>query len=96
MEVSCQLHAFIALPPGKWPHASCVSPRAGLDAMEKRNFLLLPEIEPRLLGRRFRSLVAVPTELFRRSVDINAVCILCYLLFVENISDVTEVTSYSE
>jgi hypothetical protein len=41
-----------------------VGPRAGPDIMEKRKHLLpLPGIEPRLLGRTVRSVVAVPTEL---------------------------------
>jgi hypothetical protein len=36
---------------------------AGLDVIENRNLLLLPEIEPRLLGRPACSLVVISTEL---------------------------------
>jgi hypothetical protein len=41
-----------------------VGPRSGLDVMEKR-LLLLPGIEPRLLGRPARNLLAITTELSR-------------------------------
>jgi hypothetical protein len=41
-----------------------VGPRAGLDVMEKRNFFFLQGIEPRILGRRARCLVSIPTELY--------------------------------
>jgi hypothetical protein len=36
-----------------------------LSETKERNLLPLPETEPRLLGRPFRSLVTIPTELSR-------------------------------
>jgi hypothetical protein len=52
MEVSGQLHAPAALPPGiHW-----IDPRAGLDDVEKRKFLTLPGLELQPLGRPARSL----------------------------------------
>jgi hypothetical protein len=45
-----------------------VGPRAGLDVMEKRKNLLPSQgIESRLLGRPAHSIVAIPTELSRRT-----------------------------
>jgi hypothetical protein len=57
MEVSGQLHAPAALPPGKKPPVPIekVGPRAGLDYLEKRKFLILPGHERRALGRPARS-----------------------------------------
>jgi hypothetical protein len=59
MEVSGQLHAPAALPPGKGPGTywigGWVGPRAGQDAMEKRKFLSLPGLELPPLGRPARS-----------------------------------------
>jgi hypothetical protein len=54
--VSGRLHAPAALPPGKRAPASnwiegWVDPRAGLDDVEKRNFLTLPGLEMPPLGR---------------------------------------------
>jgi hypothetical protein len=51
MEVSSQLHASATLSPGKRAHntlwiGGCVSPKAGLDATEKRKILPLLGIEP--------------------------------------------------
>jgi hypothetical protein len=51
MEVSDQLHALVALPPGKEPPVSqwiggCVNPRVGLDAVEKRKILNCREYSP--------------------------------------------------
>jgi truncated hemoglobin YjbI len=54
MEVSGQLPAPTALPPGKSPRYTLhgwVCPRAGLDDMEKWKFLPLPGLELRPLGR---------------------------------------------
>jgi hypothetical protein len=54
--VSDQLHAPVALPRGKFHPSgtyrkrSWVGPRAGMDAMEKRNFLFLQRLEIRHLG----------------------------------------------
>jgi hypothetical protein len=49
MEVSGQLHATVALAPGKNPNAhwigDWVGTRLGLDAIKKRNILPLPGIE---------------------------------------------------
>jgi hypothetical protein len=47
MEVSVQLHALAVLPPGKeYPSVHCIGglvrPRAGLDAVEEKNCLPLP------------------------------------------------------
>jgi hypothetical protein len=60
MEVSGQLHAPAALPPGeRAPGTPCiggwVGPRAGLDDMEKRKIFPLPGLELRPLGRSARS-----------------------------------------
>jgi hypothetical protein len=60
MEVSGQLHAPAALPPGKEPPGAhwiggWVDLRAGLDDLEKRKFLALPGLELRPLGRPVRS-----------------------------------------
>jgi hypothetical protein len=60
MEVSGQLHAPAALPPAKEPAVrnwieGWLDPRAGLDDVEKRKFLTLPELELRPLGRPARS-----------------------------------------
>jgi hypothetical protein len=67
MEMSGELHAQAALPRGK-PHimrcfGGSVGPKAGLDAVEKKNIFSLPGIEPRLLGRQARSVIAILTEL---------------------------------
>jgi hypothetical protein len=48
--VSCQLHAPADLPPGKEPTrihwiGGWVNPRAGLDDVEKRKFLILGGLE---------------------------------------------------
>jgi hypothetical protein len=47
--VSGQLHAPVALPPGKRPGThfieGCVDPRAGLDDMQKWQFFTLPGLE---------------------------------------------------
>lgn len=40
-------------------------PKAGLDTTEKRKYLAMLEIEPRLLGYTAGSLVCIPTELSR-------------------------------
>jgi hypothetical protein len=58
--VSGQLHVPAALPPGERASAThwirgWVDPRAGLDDMEKRKFLILPGLELRILGRPARS-----------------------------------------
>jgi hypothetical protein len=49
LEVSGQLHAPAALPPGNSPGTHFiggrVDPRAGLDDMEKRKFFTLPGLE---------------------------------------------------
>jgi hypothetical protein len=55
MEMSGHLHDPAALPPGKehpWTHSIevWVGPRAGLDDVEKKKFLNLPELELRPLG----------------------------------------------
>jgi hypothetical protein len=42
-----------------------VNLRAGLDDLEKRKFLTLPELELRPLDRPARSVVAIPTTLSR-------------------------------
>jgi hypothetical protein len=54
MEVSGQLHAPIAFPPGERAPGTLwiggwVGPRTGLDDVEKRQFLTLPELELRRL-----------------------------------------------
>jgi hypothetical protein len=59
MEVSGQLHAPAALPPGEITHGTHsiggeVGPRASLDDVEKR-FWTLPQLELRPLGRPARS-----------------------------------------
>lgn len=67
-------------------------------------FWVLPQIEPRLLSRRPHKLVAmptdgivaVPTELLRLRVNINAVYIMGYVSFIENVYEGTEATSFSE
>jgi hypothetical protein len=55
--VSGQLHFPAALPPGKEPPVPIgwVGPRAGLDDLEKRQFLNLPGLEFRSLSRPARS-----------------------------------------
>jgi hypothetical protein len=57
--MSGQLHTPAALPPGKIPDTHwirCwVGPRTSLDDAEKRQFLPLPGLELRLLGRPARS-----------------------------------------
>jgi hypothetical protein len=65
MNVSGQLHAATAYPPtprGKAPGSHCprrsVGPRAGLDAVQES------ELSSRI-GRPARSIVTIPTELFR-------------------------------
>jgi hypothetical protein len=60
MEVSGQLHAMAALPPGERAPGThwiggWVDSSAGLDDMEKRKFLTLPGLELRSLGRPARS-----------------------------------------
>jgi hypothetical protein len=60
MEVSVQLHAPTALPPGREPPGThwigrWVDPRAGLDNVEKKKFLPLPGLELRPLGRPSRN-----------------------------------------
>jgi hypothetical protein len=48
MEVSGQLHATAALPSGeRAPETHWVSPRAGLDDVEKRKIFPLPEVRLR-------------------------------------------------
>jgi hypothetical protein len=54
--VSGQFHALTALPPAKEPPGThwmggCVGPRAGLEDMEKRQFLILLGLELQRLGR---------------------------------------------
>jgi hypothetical protein len=54
--VSGKLHAPAALPPGKQPPGThwmegLVDPRAGLEDMNKRKFLILPGLDLRPLGR---------------------------------------------
>jgi hypothetical protein len=71
MEVSGQLHAPPALPPKKEPPEPIVQvaawgPDSGLDAVEKRKNLSLPEIEPRPSSPL---LVAIPTGLLCISVQ---------------------------
>jgi hypothetical protein len=51
LEVSGELHALAALPAGTGGWAL---PRAGLDDVEKRKFLTLPELELQLLCRPVR------------------------------------------
>jgi hypothetical protein len=68
MEVSGQLHDPAVLSAKETnPVTHCivgwVGPRAGLDIV--KIILLLPGIEPKLLGRPARSLVAIPTEISR-------------------------------
>jgi hypothetical protein len=47
LEVSGQLNTGETAPGTHW--IGCwVDPRAGLDAVQKKNFLALPEIEPRM------------------------------------------------
>jgi hypothetical protein len=58
--VSVQLHAPAALLPEKEPPVThwiggSVDPRAGLDDVEKRKFLILPGLELRPLGRPART-----------------------------------------
>jgi hypothetical protein len=71
MEVSGQLHAPTALPPGKEhpvPHwtEGWVGPRADLDAVAKRKISRTrQESNPECLDSLARSLVAIPTELSR-------------------------------
>jgi hypothetical protein len=59
MEVSGQLHAPAALPPGKSSGThfigGWVDPRASLEDLEKRKFFTLPGIELRTIGRPARS-----------------------------------------
>jgi hypothetical protein len=55
MEVSGQLHAPTALPPRKESPEGWVGPRAGLDDVEERKFLILPGLELRPLARPTRS-----------------------------------------
>jgi hypothetical protein len=59
LEMSGQLHAPAALPPGKNPGTHCiggwVDSRAGLDDLKKWKFLTLPGLEPRPLRRPARS-----------------------------------------
>jgi hypothetical protein len=63
--MSGQLHAPAALLPGKelslHKGSGGTHRRSGLCGIEN-NHLLLPEIEPRLLGGPNRSLVILPTE----------------------------------
>jgi hypothetical protein len=47
-----------------------VDPRAGLDDMEKRRFLTLPELELRPLGRRTRSQLLYRLSYPGSSIDI--------------------------
>jgi hypothetical protein len=58
--MSDQLHAPAALPPGKEPPVThwtggWVNPRTGLDDVDMRNFLIIPGLEIRPLGRPDRS-----------------------------------------
>jgi hypothetical protein len=60
MEVSGQLHAPVALPPGRGASGTLwlggwVGPRTGLDDLEERKFLTLSGLELRFLGRPARS-----------------------------------------
>jgi hypothetical protein len=59
MDVSGQLHAPAALTPGKNPGipwlGGRVGPSTGLDDVERRQILPLPELELRPLGRQARS-----------------------------------------
>jgi hypothetical protein len=62
MEVSGQLHAPAALPPGETAPGTqwiggWVGPRAGLDDVEKRKFLTLPGLELRPLVRPGRNFI---------------------------------------
>jgi hypothetical protein len=58
LEVSGQVHAPAALPPGKKPHVTYwiggwVGPRASLDDVEKRKFLTLPGPGRQLVTSRY-------------------------------------------
>jgi hypothetical protein len=54
MEVSGQLHALAALPPGKEaPVGGWVGPSAGLDDVEKRKILHCRESNPGRPARRY-------------------------------------------
>jgi hypothetical protein len=73
MEVSGQLHAPVALPPGKQPSVTIVQ-EAGLAPETflilwriEKNLLPLPGIEPRHLSRPARSPVPIPTVLSLKS-----------------------------
>jgi hypothetical protein len=65
MEVSGQLHAPAALPPGKQPPVLAV-----YEVMEKKINLAPVGIISRLLGRPTGSLVAIPTDLSLRPSNI--------------------------
>jgi hypothetical protein len=65
MKVSCELHTFAALPPGKRSRHPLYRRLGGpqcRSARYEKKILPLLVIEPRLLGH---SLVAMPTELSR-------------------------------
>jgi hypothetical protein len=75
MEVSGQLHALAALPPGKEPpyplDRRLVGPQSRCGRCgEGKNLLPLSGIESRFLDRPTRSLVAIPTEQSRLKYNV--------------------------
>jgi hypothetical protein len=84
--VSVQLHAPAASPPGERAHGihwigGWVDSIVGLDDMEKRKFLTLPELELQPLGRPARSQL-----LYRLSYP-GSQCVSCRITIVENEND---------
>jgi hypothetical protein len=69
---------------GRW-----VGPRASLHAVDKKDLLLLPKIEPLFLSRQVCSLVTIPTKLpgsynsssiVTEASDVSRVARLCLLI----------------
>jgi hypothetical protein len=71
LQLRYQLHAPAVYPRGNSPRTHCIGgwvgriSRSGPCVREEKNLLSLPGIKPRLLGRRARSLVAIPTRAIR-------------------------------
>jgi hypothetical protein len=85
LEVNVQLHAPVALLPGKEPPVShwiggWVGSKAGLDDVERRKFFILPRLGTAISRLSSPQPVAIPTTLSRlliQSVHTIKVIVIC-------------------